>query len=84
MKTQPATLEVSRRGLSFLTRRKLALSAPLSVVIRGHSPTRLGESPRDFFVPATILRSVSNEDDQFRVSVRFIGATLPIYSSESR
>jgi len=42
-------LEVSRRGLSFLTKRNLALFATLTVTIPGRGPMRPSEGPTDFF-----------------------------------
>jgi hypothetical protein len=79
----PATaLEVSRRGLSFLTKHELALFATLTVVIPGRGPNRPSEGPTDFFTEATVVRSVKEDEEFFRVGVRFIGATLPMYSSE--
>jgi hypothetical protein len=75
-------LEVSRRGLSFLTRRELALFATLIIVIPGRGPMRPAERPADFFTEAAVVRS-SKEDEGFnRIGVRFIGATLPMYSAE--
>ena len=76
-------LEVSRRGLSFLTRRELPLFTPLTVVIPGLGPMRPNEGPSDFFAEATIVESSREDDEFFRVGVRFMGATLPIYSSEN-
>jgi hypothetical protein len=75
-------LEVSRRGLSFLTHRELTMFASLSVVIPGRGPLRPGEGPSDFFSTATVVRVVK-ENDQYRIGVRFVGATLPMYSAES-
>ena len=75
-------LEVSRRGLSFLTKRDLAPFTPLTVVIPGRGPVRPDVGPTDFFTEATVVRTVKDEEEFNRVSVRFIGATLPMYSSE--
>jgi hypothetical protein len=75
-------LEVSRRGLSFLTRHNLALFANLTVVIPGRGPTRPGQGPSDFFAEAAVVRTVHEGNELFRVSVRFMGATLPMYSAE--
>jgi hypothetical protein len=75
-------LDVSRRGLSILTRRDLPLYANLSVTIPGRGPTRPGEGPSDFFSQATVVR-VEKEGELSRVGIRFIGATLPMYTSES-
>jgi hypothetical protein len=74
-------LEVSRRGLSFLTRRELALFASLSVVLPGRGPMRPNEGASDFFSAATVVR-VQKEGDTYRVGLRFVGATLPMYSAE--
>ena len=76
-------VEVSRRGLSFLTKRDLALFATLTVVIPGRGPVRPEEGSNDFFAQATVVRAVKEDDELFRVGVRFMGATLPIYSSET-
>ena len=75
-------VEVSRRGLSFLTKHELATFALLTVVIPGRGPMRTETGPSDFFTEATVVRTV-REGDEFRVGVRFMGATLPMYSSES-
>ena len=76
-------LEVSRRGLSFLTKHDLPLFAALTVVIPGRGPARPSEGPTDFFTEATVVRSTREDEEYFRVGVRFVGATLPMYSSES-
>ena len=75
-------LEVSRRGLSFLTKRELALFATLTVVIPGRGPVRPGEGPTDFFAEATVTRTAKEDEETYCVGVRFMGATLPMYSSE--
>jgi hypothetical protein len=75
-------LEVSRRGLSFSTQRELPLFASLTVVIPGRGPTRPGEGATDFFANAAVVR-VTKEGETSRVSLRFIGATLPVYTSEN-
>jgi hypothetical protein len=74
-------LDVSRRGVSILTRRPLELFASLTIVIPGRGPSRPGEGPTDFFTTATVVR-VNKEDDMYRVGIRFVGATLPMYSAE--
>jgi hypothetical protein len=76
-------LEVSRRGLSFLTRHELALFAPLTVVIPGRGPMRPEDGPSDFFAEAAVVRSVKEDEEFYCVAVRFMGATLPMYSSEA-
>lgn len=75
-------VEVSRRGLSILTQRDLPVFASLSVVIPGRGPSRPGEGPSDFFVMASVMR-VEKEGDMNRVGIRFVGATLPIYTPET-
>jgi hypothetical protein len=75
-------LEVSRRGLSFLTKRELAIFATLTVVIPGRGQVRPDQESADFFAEATVVRSVKEDDEFYRVGVRFMGATLPMYSSE--
>ena len=76
-------VEVSRRGLSFLTKYELPVFASLSVVIPGRGPVIPGEGPTDFFAEATVVRSTLEGDNLYRVGLRFMGATLPMYSSES-
>ncbi|MBZ5563731.1 MAG: PilZ domain-containing protein [Acidobacteriia bacterium] len=75
-------LEVSRRGLSFLTHHDVPMFTNLTVVIPGRGPMRPGEGPSDFFSTATVVR-VLQEEKQYRIGVRFVGATLPMYSAES-
>jgi hypothetical protein len=75
-------VEVSRRGLSFITKRELATFALLTVVIPGRGPMRPATGHSDFFTEATVVRSVREGESEFRVGVRFMGATLPMYSSE--
>ncbi len=74
-------LEISRRGLSLFTRRNLPLYTSLSVVIPGRGPMRPGEGPSDFYTSAAVVR-VQKEEEFYRVGIRFVGATLPMYSSE--
>jgi hypothetical protein len=75
-------LEVSRRGLSFLTRRELPIFSNLTVVIPGLGPTRPDEGATDFFTEAAVVGSVKEDEGFYRVGVRFVGATLPMYSAE--
>jgi hypothetical protein len=75
-------IEVSRRGLSFVTRRDLPEFASLTVVLPGRGPTRPGEGPADFFAEAAVVR-VHKEGDLNRVSIRFVGATLLTYAAEN-
>ncbi|HXW15746.1 MAG TPA: PilZ domain-containing protein [Terriglobia bacterium] len=75
-------VEVSRRGLSFLTKHSLSIFATLTVVIPGRGPMRSNEGPTDFFTEATVVRSVKEDQEFYRVGVRFMGATLPMYSPE--
>lgn len=75
-------LEVSRRGLSFSTQRDLPVYSTLTVVIPGRGPVRPGEGPTDFFASACVVRVVK-EGEASRVSLRFSGATLRVYTSES-
>jgi hypothetical protein len=74
-------LEVSRRGLSLLTKRELPLYSALTVVIPGRGPTRPGEGPTDFFSTAAVVR-VDKEGEMNRVGIRFVGATLSTYTAE--
>ena len=75
-------IEVSRRGLSLLTRRELAVYTALTVVLPGRGPTRPGEGPADFFAEASVVR-VSKEGEMNVVSIRFVGATLLTYTPET-
>ena len=75
-------IEVSRRGLSFLTRRELVVFATLTVVIPGRGPARPGEGPSDFCTEAVVVRATRADGEFNHIGVRFIGATLPMYSAE--
>jgi len=75
-------LEVSRRGLSILTSRNLPILASVTVVIPSRGPKRPGEGATDFFANASVVRVVK-DGEMYRVSIRFIGATLNTYSSEA-
>lgn len=75
-------LEVSRRGLSLLTKRNLPLHSSLTVVIPGLGPSRPGEGPTDFFSTAAVVR-VEKEGEMNRVGIRFVGATLSTYTAET-
>ena len=75
-------VEVSRRGLSLLTKRNLAEFTSLTVVIPGRGPRRPGEGPSDFFANAAVVR-IQKEGDMNRVSIRFVGATLSTYTAET-
>ena len=75
-------IEVSRRGLSFFTRRDLAELSQITVLLPGRGPTRPGEGPADFFAEAAVVR-VQKEGELNRVSIRFMGATLMTYTSET-
>jgi len=75
-------LDVSRRGLCFLTSRELPAFTNLTVVIPGRGPSRPGEGPTDFFSNAAVVR-VTKEGVLNRVSIRFVGATLPVYTAET-
>ena len=75
-------LDVSRRGLSVLTKRDLPVYTQLTVVIPGRGPSRTGEGPTDFFATAAVVR-VDKEGELNRVAIRFVGATLATYTAES-
>ena len=75
------TLEVSRRGLSFLTQRELEPPAMVTVVIPGRGPCRMGGGT-DFFTTAAVIR-ILKEPEVNRLSLRFLGATLNTYSAET-
>jgi len=75
-------LEVSRRGLSVMTRRDLPLHSTLTVTIPGRGPSRPGEGPADFFANASVVR-VEKEGEAYRVGIRFVGATLSTFTSEA-
>jgi hypothetical protein len=76
------TIEVSRRGLSFLTERELEPFSTVTVLIPGRGPRHAGEGPADFFSTAAVIRIVK-EVELYRVSLRFIGANLTTYSAET-
>jgi len=76
-------LDVSRRGVSLLTKRDLPMFASLTIVIPGRGPVRPGEGPTDFFANATVVRVAKEDEETFRIGIRFIGATLPMYSAET-
>lgn len=80
---ETTALEVSRRGLSFLTRRELELFSTLMIVISGLGPARTAEGASDFFTEAAVVRSSKDGEGFNRIGVRFIGATLPMYSAEN-
>jgi TFIIF-interacting CTD phosphatase-like protein len=75
-------VEVSRRGLSVLTRRDLPVYTSLTVLIPGRGPTLPNQGPTDFFSSASVVR-VHKEGEMNRVSIRFVGATLATYTSET-
>jgi len=75
-------IEVSRRGLSLLSKRNLPLFTAVTIVLPGRGPKRPGEGPSDFFAHASVVRVVK-EGEFYRVGIRFIGATLTTYSAES-
>ena len=76
-------LDVSRRGLSVLTARDLQISSTVTLVIPGRGGAHSGQGPSDFFTDAVVV-AVRRGDGMHRVSLRFVGATLPIYTSETR
>ena len=76
-------LEVSRRGLSFLTPHELSVFATLTIVIPGRGPLRPPGGHSDFFTEATVVRTIKEDENMYRVGVRFIGATLSMYSAEA-
>ncbi len=74
--------DVSRRGLSVLTRRDLPIFASITVTIPGRGPMQPGVGPSDFFSTATVVR-VERAGDQYRIGIRFVGATLATYTAET-
>lgn len=74
-------VEVSRRGLSLLTRRDLPVYTSLTVVIPGRGPNRPGEGQTDFFANASVVR-VEKAGEMNRLGIRFVGATLSTYTAE--
>jgi hypothetical protein len=78
-----SAIEVSRRGLSFFTPHQLAVFATLTIVIPGRGPLRPHEGHSDFFTEATVVRTIKEDENTYRVGVRFIGATLSMYSAEA-
>ena len=77
------TVEVSRRGLSFLTELELKTPGTVTVVIPGRGPHHAGGRPKDFFSTAAVVLRILKEAEFYRVSLRFIGATLATYSAET-
>ncbi|MHB8654264.1 MAG: hypothetical protein ACYDA9_10330 [Terriglobia bacterium] len=75
-------VEVSRRGLSLLSKRNLPLFTAVTIVLPGRGPKRPGEGPTDFFAHASVVRVVK-EGEVYRVGIRFIGASLTTYTAES-
>jgi hypothetical protein len=75
-------LDVSRRGLAFLTHRELGVLDKVNVILPGRGPSRSGEGPSDFYSEATVVR-ISPEGEAYRVALRFVGATLPVYMAET-
>lgn len=75
-------VEVSRRGLSVLTRRELPVNSTISVTLPGRGPMRPGEGATDFFAEAAVVR-VEKEGEVYRVGIRFVGATLSTYTAET-
>jgi PilZ domain len=75
-------VEVSRRGLSVVTRRELPVNSTLSVTLPGRGPMRPGEGATDFFAEAAVIR-VEKEGELYRVGIRFVGATLSTYTAET-
>jgi hypothetical protein len=43
---------------------------------------RPGQGPSDFFAEAAVVRTMHEREELYRVGVRFMGATLPMYSAE--
>jgi hypothetical protein len=78
-----SALEVSRRGLSFLSKHDMSVFAMLTIIIPGRGPVRPNVGATDFFTEATVVRSVKVDEEFYRISVRFMGATLPMYSAEA-
>jgi hypothetical protein len=74
-------VEVSRRGLSFLTERDIPMLATVTIVLPGLGGMRPGEGVTDFLSIACVVRVVKEENVN-RVGVRFVGATLPVYTAE--
>jgi hypothetical protein len=78
-----SAIEVSRRGLSFLSKHNVPIFSTLSIVIPGRGPVRPDEGATDFFTEATVIRIVKEDPDSYRISVRFVGATFLMYSAEA-
>ncbi len=77
-----SAIEVSRRGLSYITKHNIPIFSSVSIVIPGRGPVRPDEGATDFFTEATVIRIVKEDDDAYRISVRFMGATFLMYSAE--
>lgn len=76
-------LEVSRRGLSFQSRRRLRTRSMLTVLIPGRG-ARPGQGATDFFAKATVIRCFKQDGKPYTIGVRFVGATLHLYNRENR
>ena len=80
---EPATaLEVSRRGLSFLSSHELPVLSTLTVAVPGLGAGRATGGSSDFSAEATVIRCAKDGEASYRVTIRFMGATLPLYSRE--
>jgi hypothetical protein len=76
------TLDVSRRGLSFLTRRDLPLLSVLTILIPNRSSAKAGKESGEFFSAASVVE-VQKQEEGNRAGVRFMGASLNMYSPET-
>ncbi len=74
--------DVSRRGLSVLTKRDLPVYSSLTVVLPGRGRVTPGEGATDFFASASVVR-VEKQGDLNRIGIRFVGATLSTYTAET-
>lgn len=74
--------DVSRRGLSLLTSRDLPVRGTVTVIIPNRGPRRTDPDATHFFTCATVVGS-HKEKGVNRIALRFVGATLPMYSREN-
>ncbi len=72
--------DVSRGGCSFDTTHEVELGAELDLEILRRFAAR--RPPTPFLTTGVAVRVVAQQQDQYRVSVRFTGPQFPVFSSE--
>jgi PilZ domain len=74
--------DISRRGLCFITQHDLPLNSKVSILIPRLGSGSGGTGTGDFYSSAAVV-SVSKDENCNRIGIRFVGATLPIYTAEN-